>query len=78
MLIDCNCCAMRATAACDDCVVTHLLGAGRPVHLAEDEEQALQRLAGAGLVPQLRLVPRRRAGPPPTANDEESAEAASG
>jgi hypothetical protein len=62
MLIDCEQCAMRATSACDDCVVTFLLDEG-PVELDESEMTALSALAGEGLVPKLRLVPReQRAG----------------
>lgn len=59
MLIDCECCAMRATSACDDCVVTFFLSGG-PVDLDESEVTALANLAGEGLVPGLRLVPTER------------------
>ena len=59
MLIDCEQCAMEDTSACDDCVVTFLLG-GAPVELDESEEMALTNLAGEGLVPRLRLVPTER------------------
>ncbi len=59
MLIDCEQCAMQDTSACDDCVVTFLLGGG-PVELDESEEMALTNLAGEGLVPRLRLVPTER------------------
>ena len=56
MLIDCDTCQVRALA-CGDCVVTVLLGAPPDgVVLDEDERQALQVLAGSGLVPPLRLV----------------------
>jgi hypothetical protein len=62
MLIDCELCAMRATSACDDCVVTFFLEDG-PVDLDESEVTALANLAGEGLVPRLRLIPKeRRAG----------------
>lgn len=57
MLIDCNTCRMRDTSACDDCVVTVLLGS-TPVDLGEEELDALGNLAEAGLCPPLRLVPR--------------------
>lgn len=62
MLIDCQQCAMLDTSACDDCVVTVLLGSG-PVELDELEATAISSLADEGLVPRLRLVPaERRAG----------------
>ena len=59
MLIDCDGCAMRDTAACQDCVVTYLLEEG-PVALTEIESAALSNLADHGLVPGLKLVPRER------------------
>jgi hypothetical protein len=61
VLIDCDGCAVR-DLACDDCVVTVLLG-GPPgaVEVDEQERQALDVLADSGLVPRLRLVP---VGPP--------------
>jgi hypothetical protein len=69
MMIDCDCCVVRGPA-CDDCVVTVLLGAppaDRPgdgetvIDLDGNEQAALAVLAGCGLVPPLRLV----AVPPP-------------
>lgn len=59
MLIDCEQCAMQETSACDDCVVTCLLGEG-PVDLSENQQEAIGNLAGEGLVPMLRLVPAER------------------
>ena len=59
MLIDCDDCAMRETAACDDCVVTFLLGE-KPVDLSESHGEALRNLSDAGLVPKLRLIPTER------------------
>lgn len=58
MRIDCDVCAMRDTRACTDCVVTHLLAAG-PMDLDDAESEALGNLAEVGLVPRLRLIPRR-------------------
>ena len=55
MLIDCDCCAMKDTEACGDCVVTVMLGEG-PVDIDDTESEALSVLADAGLVPRLRLV----------------------
>lgn len=59
MIIDCQECTMRETAVCEECVVTFLL-APTPVELTESEITALDNLAGEGLVPGLRLVPRHR------------------
>lgn len=59
MLIDCESCAMRETAACQDCVVTYLLDEA-PVELTEATRNALTNLADHGLVPGLKLVPRKR------------------
>lgn len=67
--ISCDTCVMDGTAACADCVVTHLLSparrepalpdeparAARPaVVLDLDELRAMRLLAEAGLVPTLR------------------------
>ena len=51
---------MQGTEVCDDCVVTFLIRrpAQEAVILDLDEERALRRLAGAGLVPELRHVAR--------------------
>ena len=59
MLIDCNECVMQHTDMCRDCVVSHVLSdlAG-PLELDEDQAEALDVLADAGLVAPLRLVPR--------------------
>jgi hypothetical protein len=61
MIVDCDFCAVRG-AACGDCVITVLLGeppGARPatVRLDDTERRALDALAGAGMVPRLRLVP---------------------
>ena len=62
VLIDCNDCAMQATSACDDCIVTAVLGLNEgPLELDDGEASALGHLAEAGLVAPLRLVPRHRA-----------------
>lgn len=60
MLIDCDNCEMR-NIACDDCMVTALLGsapaeAPGAVRIDEGERAALGALAESGLVPPLRLV----------------------
>ena len=54
MIIDCDSCEVRGLA-CDDCVVTALLGSP-PQEFDSDESAALAALAGSGLVPPLRLV----------------------
>lgn len=68
MIIDCGTCAV-AGPACDDCVVTVLLG--RPeapgvTAVADEHAGALDVLAQSGLVPPLRLVPRSPSDPPRT------------
>lgn len=59
MIIDCDDCAVRGPA-CEDCVVSVLLGA--PDTLLDDERAALEALAEVGLAPRLRLVPLHRHG----------------
>jgi hypothetical protein len=59
MLIDCDTCAVRGDA-CSECVIGVLLRrppVGTPVDLDADEAAAFGSLAGAGMVPPLRLVP---------------------
>ncbi len=59
MIIDCEGCQMR-DLACDDCVVTFLLGP--PGGLGSAEQSALAVLADGGLVPPLRMLPGGSAG----------------
>jgi hypothetical protein len=49
---------MRATAACDDCVVSFVVDRepGEALVIDADEERAVRMLARAGLVPRLRHV----------------------
>jgi hypothetical protein len=54
VIIDCDSCEVRGLA-CDDCVVSALLG-GPPGEIDDAEVAALDALAGQGLVPPLRLV----------------------
>ena len=58
LTIDCFECVMRATSACDDCVVTFVVGRepGEALVIDADEERAVRMLARAGLVPRLRHV----------------------
>lgn len=63
LCIDCDDCAVRGPA-CDDCVVTVLLGGPPDRGFDDDERRALDVLAGSGLVPPLRMVrPLRVADP---------------
>jgi len=58
MLVDCDRCAARGRA-CQDCVITVLLGAPPGgVDLDGTERCALDTLAEAGMVPRLQLVDR--------------------
>ena len=60
--VDCDRCLARGPA-CDDCVITALLGAPvKGVDLNPDEQAALSALADSGLVPPLRLIPGARGG----------------
>ena len=54
--IDCAECVMQHTSACDDCVVTFVVGRepGEALVIDVEEERAVRMLAGAGLVPRLR------------------------
>jgi hypothetical protein len=61
-MIDCAECVMAGTSACDDCVVTFIVGRdpGEAVVVDADAERALRALGESGLVPKLRH--RARAG----------------
>ncbi len=56
LTIDCDECRMRHTDACDDCVVTFVVGRrpGEALVIDVEEARAVRMLAGAGLVPELR------------------------
>ena len=57
MIIDCDNCQMQATTACEECIVPVLLHQmSGPFELANEEAEALDNLAGAGMVAPLRLV----------------------
>jgi hypothetical protein len=47
---------MQHTSACDDCVVTFIIGRepGDALVIDADEERAVRLLANAGLLPELR------------------------
>jgi hypothetical protein len=57
LTIDCDCCTLRNTAACDDCVVSFLLERepDDAVVIDADEARAMRMLERAGLVPTLRF-----------------------
>ncbi|PZS39028.1 MAG: hypothetical protein DLM62_10510 [Pseudonocardiales bacterium] len=58
MIVDCDRCVVRGVA-CQDCVITVLLGAPPSgVELDGTEQLALDTLAEAGMVPHLQLVDR--------------------
>jgi hypothetical protein len=67
MIVDCDRCEVRG-GACQDCVITVLLGAPPGgVELDGTERRALNTLAEVGMVPRLRLVDRyedRKVTPP--------------
>lgn len=53
--IDCGTCQVRGPA-CNDCMVTVLLGPPPELGFDEDERRALTALAEVGLIPPLRMV----------------------
>jgi hypothetical protein len=58
MIVDCDRCVVRG-GACQDCVITVLLGAPpEGVELDGAQRRALDMLAEAGMVPRLQLVDR--------------------
>jgi hypothetical protein len=65
LTIDCDCCALKDTAACEDCVVTFLLGreADDAVVIDAQEARAMRMLGRAGLVPSLRFTSASAGGP---------------
>ena len=63
--ISCDACAMHATSACSDCVVTFLLDeglarerapAGAVIDLDDEQARVVQLFRKAGMVPRLRHV----------------------
>ena len=57
--VDCDSCVARGPA-CEDCVISVLIGTPGQVDLDHNEQVALSALADSGLVPPLRLVPGTR------------------
>jgi hypothetical protein len=56
--IDCAECVMEGTHACDDCVVSFVVGRepGSALVIDYEEERAVRMLSGAGLLPGLRHI----------------------
>jgi hypothetical protein len=56
IVISCDTCVMRATAACADCMVSHLLSPApiEDVVFDDEEVRVVRLLARAGMVPTLR------------------------
>ena len=61
LIIDCGDCVMAGTSACDDCIVSFIVGRepGDAVVIDAAEERALRALGDNGLVPRLRHQSRR-------------------
>ncbi|SRR6266496_951887 len=59
MIIDCDSCVVRGLA-CEDCVVSVLLGVPENVEIDVLEQRAIDALGRAGIVPRLRLAPTDR------------------
>ena len=78
MQIDCHTCVGYQTNLCEDCVVTFILHSGSSLDLETEEMEALDLLAGEGLVPPLRLavdprLERRDEDSPPLGRDRRRA-----
>lgn len=58
--VECDSCVMQGTDACDDCVVTFLLGRDPDdaVVIDADEARAMRMLEQAGLLPSLKFQGR--------------------
>jgi len=56
LVVSCDSCIMRASSACDDCVVSFFCddSGSQGVVLDLEEQRTLRMLANAGLVPTLR------------------------
>lgn len=57
MIIDCDDCSEQHTEACDDCIVTALIGDDAILELADAERAAIDELSRVGLVAPIRLAP---------------------
>lgn len=61
LTVDCDTCTVRGTGACDDCVVSYVLGREPEdaVVIDADEARALRMLERAGLLPSLKFAAER-------------------
>jgi hypothetical protein len=58
--IECDRCMMQGTEQCRDCVVSFILESEEGVvDVSPEEARAIRSLGDAGLVPPLRLVPKK-------------------
>lgn len=62
-VIDCDTCAVRGPA-CDECIVSVMLGGPPDAPIAADEHRAFAVLAEAGMVPPLQMTPGEPEEPP--------------
>jgi len=62
--IDCADCVLQGSDACEDCLVSFVLGRepDDAVVIDADEARALRSLSRAGLVPTIRHLPRAQGG----------------
>jgi len=62
--IDCADCTLQGTDACDDCLVSFVLGRDPDdaVVIDAEEARAVRSLSRVGLLPAIRHVPRTRGG----------------
>jgi hypothetical protein len=62
LTIDCDTCVMQHTDACEDCVVSFVVGRdpGDALVIDVEEARAVRLFSGAGLVPGLRHTPVAR------------------
>jgi hypothetical protein len=60
LVIDCDRCVLQDTDACDDCIVSFVLGreADDAIVIDAEEARAMRMLERAGLVPTLRFSDR--------------------
>ncbi len=56
MIIDCGTCVAQHTNACDDCIVSALVGPAGIIELANEERAAIDAMSSVGLVSPIRLV----------------------
>ena len=58
--VDCDRCELAASEACDDCLVSFVIGRSGCHTVAADAEESrvVRLLSGAGLVPALRHLPK--------------------